>query len=93
MQFIRGVECSIAFANSMPLFVQSRTLYTKVATCFMLNGVIVIGSMAFLSYILIPLLHILVPLEGEADPSAAQYAQHFHSAVIAMFQVRFFFLS
>lgn len=49
----------------MPLLVQSRTLFTKTAQCFVLNGFIVLGSIALKTYVVTPLVTWLVPSDSD----------------------------
>jgi len=57
---LRGVSDALSFHSTFIYFYLSRTLVERTLQCFALNGVIFLGSIALVNYMLLPLVHALL---------------------------------
>eukprot|EP00299_Pterocystis_sp_00344_P012094 c5761_g1_i1.p1 GENE.c5761_g1_i1~~c5761_g1_i1.p1 ORF type:complete len:332 (-),score=29.30 c5761_g1_i1:48-1007(-) len=85
-QVVQGIQSATAFSNSVNLFLESRTLRSKVAQCFLLNGGIMAGSILFANQILFPALLLLLPL-NKNDQNELQATSLIHSIVMGAFNL------
>merc|ERR1712110_1134616 len=74
-EFAAGCMASVSFWKSATLFFRSAELRARTGRCFLLNGVILLGSVIVLDRFLLPLLLVLVPI------NSSQHSETFHKVV------------
>lgn len=64
--FFSGFIDSISFHRSLTIFLTSKTIRSRFVQCFVLNGVIFLGSLIVADNVVKPLLHMLLHSESDA---------------------------
>lgn len=81
-----GVGDALAVHHALIAFAKSRTIRRRAFQCFVLNGVVFLGSIAFFDYALRPMvLYILA--RGASDPEQAETVTSFADMVFQFLQV------